>query len=171
VKRLIIILAMVAGAGGGLLAAAPAMAACTPGTGDTVNACASVSNQLTLTGLTNAIDFGNVLIGPNTVTGAENYSVITNNPSGYTLTITGSDHGLCTADEDTCVPNNNITVDETGYNAGDYTFPAAEETPLQVGSDVGGGTDSYSENWVLNLPVTTPPGDFSEAFTYAVVAG
>lgn len=169
VRKLIIALAAAIGIGGAIFAAVPAMAACTPGTGDAVNECASVSSELTLTGLTSAIDFGNVQIGQtNAVTGAEAYSVTTNNPDGYTLTITPADDGLETADQNALIPNTDISVIETDTNPGTYTFSSTNT--VQVGADSNPGTDSYAENWSVKVPASQAPGDYSQTFTYAVVA-
>lgn len=171
-RKLLIALAAVIGLCGAMFAAVPAMAACAPGTGDAVNACADVGSTLSISGLTSAIDFGNVIVGqPNTVTGAEAYNVTTNLPAGYVLTITGSDSGLERTDQSADIPQNNLSVAETGYNAGTYTFNQNESVPLQVGTDTGASNDNYVENWTLTPPYNTQPGTYTETFTYAVVAG
>jgi hypothetical protein len=169
-RKLIIALAAVIGIGGVMFAAMPAMAACTPGSGDAVNACATVPSVLSITGLTGAINFGTVNPAqPNTVTGAEAYTVVTNQPTGYVATITGSDSGLSDGTQN--IGNQTITVTETGYNAGSYTFSSDESAPLQVGADTGASNDAYAENWTWTPPYNTEPGNFTETFTYAVVAG
>jgi hypothetical protein len=156
IRRVILVAAAVTGVS--LAAAAPAMAA-----GNPVTANATVTESITISGLSPSITFPPVGSGlSTTAVGAENYTVSANSAHGYTLTITPAASALSDGAGHS-IDNSNVFVTETtGPGSGQFSGSA----PLQVGHTTAPSSDSYSENWGLTVPGSAAAGSYSETFTY-----
>lgn len=169
---------MTAVALGGFGLAAPAAFACTgancSSSGNTsVSATASIGETITLSGLSPNINFGQLAAGtPSIATGAENETVSTNDPGGYSLTVTPGANGLyngATAN----IPNSAVTITETqGVATPGVAQAFSGANPLTVDTEGGAITDTYKETWTLNAPATLPamPGNYTESFSYLALA-
>jgi hypothetical protein len=180
-RRLMIAIAAIVGIVGAMFAAVPAFATCAPGTGDAVNACADVGETLTLSGLSNAVDFGTVTpTVTDTVTGAEAYSVSSNDPNGYALSVTPATdpcggEGFYSGDAH-CLPlYGHMAITETGTSGtsigvDDWPSTNVNDGPQAIDTQTASGTFSYSEDWALTVPATEDAGEYNESFVYAVQA-
>jgi hypothetical protein len=157
-KAILRVILVAAGVASVSLAAAPAMAS-----GQPVTAQATVTQSITISGLSPSITFPAAAPGsPVTVTGAENYTVSANDAHGYTLTITPSGSALADGSGDQIANSNVFVTETTGPGSGQFSGPA----PLQVGHTTAPSSDSYSENWGLTVPGGQAAGNYSETFTY-----
>ena len=173
--RIIRIAVVTAVACTGVALGIPAAFACT-GTcsnGNTgVTASASVGEYITLTGLSPAINFGTLTAGvTSTVTGAEQETVATNDPAGYSLSVLPGSTGLMNGPA--TIGNSNIQIQETqgvAVPSTKYTFSGAN--PLVVDTEGAAISDTYNETWFLNAPspLTSAAGSYSEGFTYLALA-
>jgi hypothetical protein len=153
-----------AAAGLPVLAAAPAWA-----DGSPVTANATVTQSITISGLSPSINFPAAAPGSATVaSGAENYQVSSNAPRGYALTITPSGSAMASGGGGS-IGNSNVGVAETSGNGMSIAGFSGTD-PQQVASTTGPSSDSYTENWRLNVPGGTAAGNYSEQFTYLALA-
>jgi hypothetical protein len=139
----------------------PALAAGSP---VTVNA--TVAQTLTISGLTSTISFGTVTPGtPATVTGAESYTVSSNDPAGYSLTLTPPSGGITDTSSDV-IPNSDIYLMESVNGAAKNKLTFVASNPLTLYSKTTSGGDTFAEDWTLTAPAVTPAGTYSGVFTY-----
>lgn len=152
----------------GFAGAAPAFAAdCT--TGCPVSVTATVTSATTITGLTTDVSFPSAPAGTTALrSGAEHYTVSTNNASGYTLKATAAT-GF-TGPGGATISNNNWTITETGANPQtiDPFNPAGSGTT--IGHTSAPGSDTYNEDWSLVIPSSAPAGSYTNSITYMAVA-
>ena len=146
---------------------APAFAAGSP-----VNVNATVGQSVTLTGVTTPVVFPAATPGQTaTVTGAEAYQVSTNDSAGYTVTVTAGLAAFSDGGSGGTIPDNSWVITETtgnsGTGAGVAFNPAVGGTV--AGSTKSAGTDSYTENWALNIPAGQAAGNYNNTATYLAI--
>ena len=145
---------------GSIAAASPAFAS-----GNPVAITATVNQTISMTGppasLALAGDPGT------TATGNVAYSVTTNDPNGYNVTISPSSSNLVKGTDLIAnsamgyVPNGGTQVQFSGA------------TPLTVNNKntvSAAGGDSYTDNFKLAIPGNAPAGAYAETFSYLAVA-
>lgn len=164
-------------AAGALSLAAVAGVSTTSWADSPVTATATVAQATSLTGVNPVVTFPSTVPGGTaTVTGAETYTVSTNDNSGYSLSVLAD--GTCSANRSFCdgagdkIPlHGDFTITETGAHPGAVdlggtgagsTGDIAQTTGMAAG-------DNYSENWALTIPSGQPAGNYTETFTYAAV--
>jgi hypothetical protein len=154
----IVIAAIIAIVATGLLAA-PAFAASNPPV--TINVSATVSSAATISGLTD-VNFGTVAAGTTaTQTGAESFTVSSNDANGYQLnTLAGS----ASFSGPGTINDSNWTVTETGFNSGFSYNPSAGQAT--IGTTSAASVDHYTENWSLAIPPTAPAGTYTNTLSY-----
>ena len=156
---------------GGIVALAGGPAFACTGTcsnGNTgVTASASVAESISLSGLTSTVSFGALTAGQaSTVDPAETYSVTTNDPNGFSLSITPASTAFSDGLAGT-IPNSDLDINENG--AGWYPFSGSN--PMVLDTETVAGTFNESEGWSLNAPNPLPEaGSYSEQFTYLALA-
>jgi hypothetical protein len=140
-----------------------------PSSNGSVSATATVNQVVSLTGLSGTITFPATNPGSTaTADAAEAYTTATNDPAGYTLTLTAGGSAL-TAAGGASIPNTNLTVTETGAYPGSQTFGSASGAALTLAHTAAPSTDSYSENWALAIPGSAVASTYSESFVYLVL--
>ena len=149
--------------------AAPALASGPNSGGSAVGASVTVNESISINGLTGTVQFPATNPGGTaSVQSAENYTVTTNDPLGYTLAISAGTGNAFTDGGSATIPNANLSI---GENSGNGTpvgsFSAATET---LDTKTAPGTFSYAENWALAIPAAQPAGAYSETFTYLATA-
>lgn len=161
---------------GGLGLAVPAALACTgpncSSTGNTgVSVSATVGEYITLTGLSPTINFGQLVAGqPSTVNAAETYTIGTNDPSGYSVTLTPGGSALTNGGSGT-IPNSALSIVETeGVAVPGEVIHLSGASVITLDSE-GVMADTYQENWTLQAPSPLPAaGSYGESFTYTALA-
>ena len=132
-----------------------------------VTANASVAEYITLSGLTATVDFGTLTAGQaSTVDPAEQETVATNDPSGFSLSITPASTAFSDGLAGT-IPNSDLDINENGAG----WFPFSGSNPMTLATETTSGTYPFSEGWSLNAPNPLPEaGSYSEQFTYLALA-
>lgn len=158
-------LALTGAVGIGLLGFAGAAPAFADGNPVGVNATATVSQSIVISGLTTAVDFGSINPGStSTATGAEHFSVLSNDAAGYMLTETATKPAFTSSGAAT-IPDSSWSVTETG-TGGHGTVINPTTTPSTVFQAATPGTTSFQEDWSLNVPATQQAGLYSNTLTY-----
>lgn len=139
--------------GAAVMAATPAFAGGSP-----VNVSASVSQTLTLSGITGSIDLSGNPGETVTRTGAEQYTVSSNDTAGYSVTVTPGSTALMFASQN--IPNSALSVNTVGFS-GSTALTVQNHTGLSAANG-----DSYSDTWALAIPGSQPAGTYTETFTY-----
>jgi hypothetical protein len=158
IRRFAAITAVTAALTGGLATAAFA-------SGSPVQVSGTVNQSVTLSGLTSSIAFPATNPGAsNTATSAEAYSVTSNDPMGYQLTITPGGFSMQDSAADN-LPNNAISVAETTNGSG-TGGGFQSNSALTVDTTNTSATKNYTENWSWTIPGNQPAGNYHEQFTY-----
>jgi hypothetical protein len=124
---------------------------------------------VSLSGVSGTVTFPPASAGTTaTVSGAETYTAATNDPAGYTLTITAGGSALPSAGGGS-IPNTDLTVDETSASPGSQTFGAGPGAILTLAQTSVPSAGSYSENWALAIPGAAAASTYSESFVYLVL--
>ena len=146
--------AIVGGAALALGLAGPALASGPTQDGGTVVATVTVGQSITLSGLSTAVNWGTVAAGTSaTQTGAENITVSTDDPHGYSLQISPNSGGLGALDDSAIT----IVQPAGSYAPGSYTLQNG--VPTVLGTDNGPTNgDNYVQNWTVNVPADAPTG-------------
>ena len=132
-----------------------------------VSVSGTVNQSVTLSGITNSIAFPATNPGNSgTATGAESYAVASNDPAGYTLTVTPGAFSMHDSASDQ-LPNNVISVSETGGTGHGGNFMGS--SPLTVDSTNSAASKNYAEDWTWNIPGNQPAGNYNEQFSYLVL--
>jgi hypothetical protein len=160
IRRFAAVAAVSAALTGGLATAAFASG---PSGGGPVSVSGQVSESVTLSNLSSSIAFPATAPGSTgTATGAENYQVMSNDPAGYSLSITPGGTAM-QASGGGVLPNSALQVNETGTNGHGGNFVSGEVT---VDTTSAPASRSYSEDWQWSIPGSQQPGNYSEQFTY-----
>ena len=157
VRRFAAVAAVTAALSGGMATAA--FASSTP-----VQVSGTVNQSVTLSGLTSSISFP--AANPDTTataSGAESYNVSSNDPNGYTLSITPGAFAMQDSASDQA-PNNQISVTETGGTGTSGTFQSS--SPLTVDTTHSAASKNYAEDWNWAIPGNQPAGSYHESFSY-----
>jgi YVTN family beta-propeller protein len=137
-----------------------------PSTSGSVTANATVSEGVSLTGLSGTITFPPANPGTTaTATRAEAYTAATNDTAGYTVTLAASGSGLVLASGGS-IPNTDLTVTETGASPVSQTFGAGSGSILTTAQTHAPSSDNYTEDWALAIPATAAASTYSESFVY-----
>ena len=100
------------------------------------------------------------------ITGAEAYTVGTNDQAGYTLTTTAGQPAFTDGGSGATIPDSAWVVTETGAHTNAYNPTTSGFT---VGTTTGAGSDSYSENWSLAIPSGQVAGSYTNSLTYLAI--
>lgn len=159
--------------------------------GNPVTASVSVAQSVTITGLSPTINLGSAVPGTTaTATAAQSYSVSTNDPNGYVLSLgacynsacnsvqppPGANPGGAFTDPSGDFINNfgDLTVTETATAPQALTnwigVSGVGPTPIQINQTSSASTDAYQETWALGIPASQPANTYSETFEYVVTA-
>jgi hypothetical protein len=132
-----------------------------------VQVSGTVNQSVTLSGLSPSITFPAANPGQTaTATGAESYSVLSNDPSGYLLTVTPGGNSMQDSAADQA-PNNEISVAETSGSGTSFNFQnSATET---IDTTHSAAAKTYTENWAWAIPGNQPAGSYHESFNYSVL--
>ena len=164
-KSVISKLALTGAVGIGLLGFAGAAPAFADGNPVGVGAQAEVSQSIVISGLTTTVDFGQINPGSTaTKTGAESFSVMSNDATGYTLTETATKAAFTSAGSAT-IPDSAWSITETG-TGGHGTVTNPTTSPSTVFQAATPGTTSFTEDWSLNVPAAQQAGTYSNTLTY-----
>jgi hypothetical protein len=133
-----------------------------------VNVSGTVNAAITLsfTGLSPSISFPAVYAGSSTrVDNAENYTIETSDPNGFTLSITPSAAYMSDSGGDQ-LPNSNLMINETGgASTATINFTGATPQTFYSGGQPGNAY-GFQEAWNETVPGNQPAGNYSESFTY-----
>jgi hypothetical protein len=146
-----------------LVLAGPAMADSGP-----VSVSANVPQSVSISGVAPAVSFDNAVAGQtDTVSGAESYTVASNAADGYRLTAQSAAN-MFAGSGSANIPNSAWTIHETGTQGISPTFhPSTTATNINITS--GAGSDSYTEDWSLQVPASQAPGAYTNSLTYVVI--
>lgn len=171
------------------LSAAPALASTPSGPSQSgqVNASVTVQQALGVSGFPTAVSWLNPTVSGNPNQAVETpYGIISNDPSGYTLTLTpvsssfyapgGSNSELylvsSASASDQSVDLSDISVQHgTGtpqqFN-GHQSGGAAQPITLANGTGLEDGSKQYTDTWDLTIPAALPAATYSAQFTYTL---
>ena len=146
---------------GSLAAATPAFASGAP-----VAITATVNQTISMTGPPATL----ALAGDPGTTSSGNvaYSVTTNDPNGYNVTVTPSG-GFLQGPGSNSIPNSAMGYTPNGGSQVQFS----NATPLTVNNKLAasaGGGDSYTDSFKLAIPGNAAAGAYAETFSYLAVA-
>jgi hypothetical protein len=142
----------------------PALAAGTP-----VSVSATVGQSITLTGLSTSVAFPTTVPGQTaSITGAESYSVGTNDQAGYTLTETAGTNAFMDGGSATIPTSPNWVVAVTGPGVTISFSPTTTPKTVTAPAAATSG-DAYTENWSLAIPAGQPAGAYTDSLVYLAI--
>lgn len=172
-NRTIIRTAVAAAAAVAIAAASATAASAAPASGPgttPVNATATVTTGLTVTGITGSIDFGSLTVGAtSTKAGAESYEVATNSPGGFTVSLS-SERATWLLGNNPPQPSNLGDDALSVKNSAGATVRAAAGMNSPVVLETGpAGDKQVAEDWSLSIPASfTQSGAFQNTYDLIV---
>lgn len=149
-------------AAGTLALAGPALADSAPTT-----ASVTVPTSVTLSGVAASIHFPDTPAGGTaTAAHAQTYSVSSNDPAGYTLTLNPASVNFADPSNSASIPNSSLSIAE---NSAGHSVPGSAWSAGQVminHTTSAGEASGYDETWSLDIPSAAPAATYSENFTY-----
>jgi hypothetical protein len=130
----------------------------------------SVSTVISISGLTN-VSFTNAVPGQtSSLAPAEHYTVTSNDGAGYSLQETAGNSNFQGPSPSTspAIPDSawSITIEANGIGGTIKTFSPSGTSFTAYSSTTGPSSDTFVENWDLQIPSTLAAGQYNNSLTY-----